>query len=798
MLDYSAINYCVESYVFTQWFNTLDLEVNALLIGEDNDPEKEDSPFTQHKRDVIKRVIEDNLQQAITSYSRNTAGSNFYLPVLLETDWDKILNNVSIITFLQDIPIGLKYYNNYTIATSTLNNEFVDPNEIYLNVPGDNYYHMPYCTELSDSDDLIGYRNTDYVQKTDDTTKQFKSDNIKRFYRHYDENGEDSKGNAVTIRANEKCYYCLIERAKYNPNGGKTEKKEKAYYTALARERYIAKKGRLPAQVPPSYVIIAEAYNETLTSPVSGKVYIREGISGSFENISSKKIDKDNIPITYTIKGESDGLGGSPILKKEIGNLSSISENDIVTNEEYLVEVQEGDGGLYTVSPYSSEDVVDINIIQYDDTAVQATYLVTDGNPNVTTTGTNSGNLITMGGDEDGEIRVKLKYTSNFNPNGANGAYVWANIDSDTQLTIVTEPKDEHGNWITGKIRLRFTNTGTGKVYYTKQILEVVEGSKIACKISDPDKSWRENNWHVDVLTTNNTVIVGGDVQYYTFNTAEGLRDFASATNDGTKQAITAGRKFYLINDIENVGNMDPINKIDATEYTWFDGYFSGKDHSNVTHKITNITINNEDGQEAYGLFGRLGSPSIVENLEINNIKILIDENKATTFDEDGNKVITSDIYKNQYVGGLAGYAANGERISGVTVSDSEIQGTTCIGGIIGLSKKTITGVKLENTNVKSIIVTSKWLEHIFVGGLVGKLEQNSVGGSVNNSQIGNEDAKVKSRTDPLVEWFNHGRNKYYVGGIVGYTASGTSVDSSSNIESNCNIYRRESAFRKE
>ena len=120
--DFSAINYYVESYIFTNWFNGLDLRVynNAetpedstddfidehnpiLQIGGDNNPDPEseiekDSKFSNHKREVIKEVVTSNLNQAITSYSRNSAESDFRLPELTETDWDQILTNVSIIT----------------------------------------------------------------------------------------------------------------------------------------------------------------------------------------------------------------------------------------------------------------------------------------------------------------------------------------------------------------------------------------------------------------------------------------------------------------------------------------------------------------------------------------------------------------------------------------------------------------------------------------------------------------------------------------------------------------------------
>ena len=164
--DCSAINYYVEAYVFSKWVDSnLDgikasnmdgyeddheteegTEDSFITEGEIfnlNDIESENSTFSNHKREVIKNSVVSSLNQAITSYSRNTAG-NYQLPVLSETDWDQILTNVSMITFVQDLPIGMKYYNNYAIATSTLNKEYVDPNEIYISAEEDSYYHTLY------------------------------------------------------------------------------------------------------------------------------------------------------------------------------------------------------------------------------------------------------------------------------------------------------------------------------------------------------------------------------------------------------------------------------------------------------------------------------------------------------------------------------------------------------------------------------------------------------------------------------------------------------------------------------
>lgn len=251
--DVSAINYYVESYAFSKWVekylsnnikvehmkneeeSTIFEEESTIFEDEQKNTyifknaEDEKSLFNLHKREVIKQSVISNLNQAITGYSRNSEG-NFYLPVLSETDWDQILTNVSIITFVQNIPIGMKYYNNYAIATSTSNKEYVDPDEIYLSASNDNYYHLPYCNQLTSTDGLIGYRSIDYKVKSyeekDETTEE-KTPHY--YYKHGDNNN-----------ANQECYYCLVQRSSYNEKSN--DAKKTAYETALAREKYAARK----------------------------------------------------------------------------------------------------------------------------------------------------------------------------------------------------------------------------------------------------------------------------------------------------------------------------------------------------------------------------------------------------------------------------------------------------------------------------------------------------------------------------------------------------------------------------
>lgn len=259
--DFSAINYCVESYVFTKWvtknlgsitvgdmksptvgqYNNVDnaKNKNIFAINPSNNPDPENdvayatSVLAQHKKDIIINTIEKNLSQATEQAKKMNPNYEYRLPQLSYDEWEQALSNISIIAFMQGMPIGLKYYNNYAIATSTLNKEFVDPDELYFAGKDDQYYHQRQCEQATGSD-YVGYRSIDYVAKSyeveSDTTKS-----TKYYYPH-----------ANSTNSELECYYCLVNRSTY-----KTGNEEKgwnnspysswtdSYYNALARERYM-------------------------------------------------------------------------------------------------------------------------------------------------------------------------------------------------------------------------------------------------------------------------------------------------------------------------------------------------------------------------------------------------------------------------------------------------------------------------------------------------------------------------------------------------------------------------------
>jgi len=147
------------------------------IKASDNDPETESSLFNEHRMDVIISSIESNLLSIISNFNiHNNSGFEFSLPVLSEEDWYKITNNVTVVSFMQGLPIGnYKYYSNYSIVANTLNKEFVSRDSIILreretgkrNNDRNGIYHNPRCLTLNDenSSNLVGYNIIDYQQQ---------------------------------------------------------------------------------------------------------------------------------------------------------------------------------------------------------------------------------------------------------------------------------------------------------------------------------------------------------------------------------------------------------------------------------------------------------------------------------------------------------------------------------------------------------------------------------------------------------------------------------------------------------
>lgn len=168
----SANKYYTEAREFTNWVNenlsditqedAVDASVKQIndfatntgnekifKISNTNNPLATSSTFNEHRMNVIRKSLEDNVTKAIAAFSNHsTIQYQFAMPKLTEDEWYKIENNVCIITFLQGLPIGGKMFNQYCVVSNDTNKETVGNNSVYIIDTTTGEYHKPGCKTL--------------------------------------------------------------------------------------------------------------------------------------------------------------------------------------------------------------------------------------------------------------------------------------------------------------------------------------------------------------------------------------------------------------------------------------------------------------------------------------------------------------------------------------------------------------------------------------------------------------------------------------------------------------------------
>ena len=166
-----------------------------------------DSPFYQHKLDVIKMSIQYNLNLAMSTYNNDESYLFEYeMPVIQSSEWERILTNISITSFMQGVKCGLKTYNNYKIVSSTNNDIMVLPEDIYY-VKKENFndesseYHKINCDKILKNDSA----DSEYIAFSSKEVKYDKIYNKTRSYMLYE---YDHKNYA--------CYDCINDGNYFN------------------------------------------------------------------------------------------------------------------------------------------------------------------------------------------------------------------------------------------------------------------------------------------------------------------------------------------------------------------------------------------------------------------------------------------------------------------------------------------------------------------------------------------------------------------------------------------------------
>lgn len=207
--DCSAINYYVKNYCFNNWLNIKGIHINEI-----------------NKREAIIDNINKNLNLSMSNYSANSS-IDYKLPELTDEDWEQALSNISMMTFFQGVKVGLKTYNNYSIVTSTQNNEYISDDSLYYLGDDDIYYHTRGCKDINNYL-TNAYLNTEFKINSYSYENSAHSETSGYFYKHL--NGDNNKL---------ECFNCIVNRNNMNSTEDIKSKYLQTYYRAIARERYI-------------------------------------------------------------------------------------------------------------------------------------------------------------------------------------------------------------------------------------------------------------------------------------------------------------------------------------------------------------------------------------------------------------------------------------------------------------------------------------------------------------------------------------------------------------------------------
>lgn len=256
----SAKEYYINADIFTGWVEenlgwiTGDTVINndelkkqlgsTQIFNDIKNPEQKDSDFNEHRMAVIKNSIQSNLITAISTYNTHANTYEYMLPQISEIDWYTITSKVCVMSFLQGIPIGTKYFNNYSVVSNSKNQEFIDKDSIYIVDKNHNSYHKIGCKEIlteTEENYYMGYLNLNFVRQSIEVSDSDSSRKTNWFYPR-------QELGCYECTVSTKLYYTandiisgnniIINGKTYNKDNDNYSELRKKYITALAREKY--------------------------------------------------------------------------------------------------------------------------------------------------------------------------------------------------------------------------------------------------------------------------------------------------------------------------------------------------------------------------------------------------------------------------------------------------------------------------------------------------------------------------------------------------------------------------------
>ena len=277
--NYMAKEYYYEAYKFTKWFredsglqglkysdaydevlikdgdtaktvygkvwegnDTIIFQFNSSPDIKDN-IENETSTFNQHRLAVIRYKIENNLAIAISNYNVYSGATKFVfqMPELKEDEWDQIIHNISLISFLQGLPIGEKTYNGYTLVTNSESEEVVLEGNIFMlgeSANEEKVYYRIGDVELEDGTATLNAGNYGDISSAGRLNLDFKrryvtdTSQTQTYYYYYQMRNFKASYNSVVMQDKVTTFDDI-----YKYISGVSENYQRAFYTALGRER---------------------------------------------------------------------------------------------------------------------------------------------------------------------------------------------------------------------------------------------------------------------------------------------------------------------------------------------------------------------------------------------------------------------------------------------------------------------------------------------------------------------------------------------------------------------------------
>ncbi|WP_211747849.1 hypothetical protein [Paenibacillus sp. Marseille-Q4541] len=125
--DGNIFRFTLDDYVYVyvnnagQWLEGYRDEMQSMASV----PLLQDADTFEHvRRQTIVSTIEDNLSYAIQSHNdhtlRNGSVYQFTLPIISQEEWYNTIDDVGVMAFIQGIPVGDEYYNNYAFGSGRL------------------------------------------------------------------------------------------------------------------------------------------------------------------------------------------------------------------------------------------------------------------------------------------------------------------------------------------------------------------------------------------------------------------------------------------------------------------------------------------------------------------------------------------------------------------------------------------------------------------------------------------------------------------------------------------------------